>query len=126
MQNSLSLNPGFILKKIPVESMLSFDLSVIDIVLAIAVIVLLLLFISQRQGRPAESDSIKGHRTLLAKGGRTAIVTQNRESGTFSSDSVRCAHHLGYLRDHPSNTPIPDECFGCQDVMRCLSFDGSG
>lgn len=125
MQNSSSLNPGFILQKIPVEGMLSFDLSVIDVVLAIAVVVLLLLFISQRQGRPAESNSIKDRRTLLAKGGRTARATQDRGSGTFSSESVRCAHHFGYLRDHPRNTPIPDECFGCQNVMRCLSSDGS-
>lgn len=123
MQNSSSLNLGFILQKILVENMLSFDLSVIDIVLAIAVVVLLLLFISQRQGRPTESDSMNGRRTFFGNGGRSDKVATNRASGKFSSDSVRCAHHFGYLRDHPRNTPIPDECFGCQNVMRCLSSD---
>jgi hypothetical protein len=34
--------------------------------------------------------------------------------------SPGCAHHFGYLRTLPRNTPIPDECFGCTKIMECF------
>jgi hypothetical protein len=34
--------------------------------------------------------------------------------------SPECAHHFGYLRTLPKNTPIPDECFGCTRIMECF------
>ncbi len=37
-----------------------------------------------------------------------------------SRASSECAHHFGYLRTLPRNTPIPDECFGCTRIMECF------
>ena len=34
--------------------------------------------------------------------------------------SPECAHHFGYLKTLPKNTPIPDECFGCTRIMECF------
>jgi len=34
--------------------------------------------------------------------------------------SSECAHHFGYLKTLPKNTPIPDECFGCTRIMECF------
>ena len=31
-----------------------------------------------------------------------------------------CPHKFGYLRSLPKNTPIPDECFGCSQIIECL------
>jgi hypothetical protein len=31
-----------------------------------------------------------------------------------------CVHHFGYLRTFPKNSPIPDECFGCERIVDCL------
>lgn len=31
-----------------------------------------------------------------------------------------CVHHFGYLRTFPKNSPIPDECFGCEKIVDCL------
>jgi len=31
-----------------------------------------------------------------------------------------CPHHFGYLREHPKNTPIPNECLTCTKIMECL------
>jgi hypothetical protein len=31
-----------------------------------------------------------------------------------------CIHHFGYLRTFPKNSPIPDECFGCERIVDCL------
>ena len=35
-------------------------------------------------------------------------------------DFEGCAHKFGYLRSLPKNTPIPDECFGCPQILECL------
>lgn len=40
---------------------------------------------------------------------------------TESSSAVRdCPHHYGYLHTFPKNSPIPDECFGCEKIVDCL------
>jgi len=31
-----------------------------------------------------------------------------------------CPHKFGYLNSLPKNTPIPDECFGCPQIVECL------
>jgi len=33
---------------------------------------------------------------------------------------TKCSHHLGYLRDLPENSDIPDECAICPKVMQCF------
>jgi len=33
-----------------------------------------------------------------------------------------CNHYLGYLKNFPKNTPIPDECFGCLKMIECLYY----
>lgn len=33
---------------------------------------------------------------------------------------LHCAHHFGYLRKLPKNTPIPRECLGCPQVVECM------
>ena len=31
-----------------------------------------------------------------------------------------CAHHLGYLKRRPKNTPIPEECLTCSKMIECM------
>jgi DNA-directed RNA polymerase subunit RPC12/RpoP len=33
---------------------------------------------------------------------------------------VGCAHHLGYLKQRPKNTPIPEECLTCSKMIECM------
>jgi len=35
-------------------------------------------------------------------------------------DFEGCTHKFGHLRSLPKNTPIPDECFGCPQILECL------
>lgn len=35
-------------------------------------------------------------------------------------DFEGCTHKFGHLRTLPKNTPIPDECFGCPQILECL------
>jgi len=37
-----------------------------------------------------------------------------------------CIHHFGYLRTFPKNSPIPDECFGCEKIVDCLVSKNHG
>lgn len=34
-----------------------------------------------------------------------------------------CSHFFGYLRKIPRNTPIPDGCFSCPQMVECLSYN---
>jgi DNA-directed RNA polymerase subunit RPC12/RpoP len=31
-----------------------------------------------------------------------------------------CAHQLGYLKQRPKNTPIPEECLTCSKMINCM------
>jgi hypothetical protein len=103
--------------------MLSFDVSAIDMVLLVAVLVLLLLFVSQRKGRSTAEPNLnmdtQGKPSIEpVKMGETAAETfvKKQSAGGFQ----KCVHQFGYLRDMPKNTPVPDECFGCPKVLRCM------
>jgi hypothetical protein len=46
---------------------------------------------------------------------------QAKLSITQSSTGFQnCIHQFGYLKDHPKDTPVPDECFGCPKILHCL------
>ena len=32
-----------------------------------------------------------------------------------------CPHYLGYLKERAKNTPIPDECLTCPEVIKCMA-----
>ena len=36
-----------------------------------------------------------------------------------------CTFKLGYLKSMPKNKPIPDECFGCPQILECAALSGN-
>lgn len=42
-------------------------------------------------------------------------------SGVKAETGTECQHHLGYLKNRPKNTPIPDECLTCDRMIECLT-----
>ena len=105
--------------------LLSFDITAIDIVLLIAVLVLVALFIAQKRGQvrvesqsPSQCDRVPLRAATMDQ---TPIEERlpKRRSAAFQ----KCIHVFGHLRNLPHNTPVPDECFGCPKVMRCLFPD---
>jgi cytoskeletal protein RodZ len=102
--------------------MLSFELSVFDIVLLVAVIALFVLFITQQRGRTiTESESVQEVEQSSEKPEATVQIKSEEHLRARSSGGFKkCIHSFGYLRNLPQNTPVPDECFGCPQVMRCL------
>lgn len=33
-----------------------------------------------------------------------------------------CRHKPGHLSTVPKNTPIPEECFGCPEILECMKY----
>jgi hypothetical protein len=102
--------------------MLSFEISVMDVVLLVVMMVLLLLFIKQRSQSVAEPRPNPDDQGELLEEPRETKETpvDNSPEKQSAVGFQKCVHQFGYLRNMPKNTPIPDECFGCPTVMRCL------
>lgn len=102
--------------------MLSFELSAIDIVLLVAVLILLSLYVTKMREKPQNQLESKTEQqqfpTKPQKTKKEKKKTEFPEEQTKTS--FECAHHFGYLRNLARNTPVPDECFGCLKVMQCL------
>jgi hypothetical protein len=102
--------------------MLSFDVSVIDIILAVAIVVLLCLYIAKKpdastiesKSKVDEVHPLRENKKLMLKASRL------KNSAKSPTSFQNCVHIFGYLRNMPRNTPVPDECFGCPKVMQCL------
>jgi hypothetical protein len=51
----------------------------------------------------------------------TASVDAKKPVSPPNNHSSACPHHFGYLKEHPKNTPIPNECLTCTKIMECLA-----
>jgi hypothetical protein len=51
----------------------------------------------------------------------TASVDAKKPAPLLNNQSSACPHHFGYLKEHPKNTPIPNECLTCTKIMECLA-----
>ena len=47
--------------------------------------------------------------------------SQRMEGESKMEEAVACAHHLGYLKRRPKNTPVPEECLTCTKMIDCIS-----
>jgi len=109
--------------------MVSFEFSLIDIVLMIAIIVLLALYLtkSSTESNTELEHSVKEKKTLekptvsveTQKSPEEALLTTSVET----EDSAKCTHHFGYLKTLPKDASIPDECFTCPKYIRCALED---
>jgi len=106
--------------------MLSFDLSAIDIVLLVAVLILFSLYVARKPGAPrtesGSKSSIERERKLpsFKKEGPSNQKSKTASSTQPDKGLQNCAHEFGYLKNLSRNTPVPDECFGCPKAMQCL------
>ena len=130
--------------------MFSFDVSAIDVVLALAVVVLLFFYSAHK--KPKAPPIEKAHSSMIEETHVPAVeksyapiveeprveeTTQVREeyeviskpaklediTSRSSESSPNCVHNFGYLESRPEKTSIPDECLGCPKVIKCLIKD---
>ena len=103
--------------------MFSFDVSAIDIVLAMAVVVLFVLYVAKKQESERDlSTTVEKVETLQENQKTASRTSKSRKNVRAKSqaDFRNCVHSFGYLRSLPRNTPIPDECLGCPTVVQCV------
>ena len=94
--------------------MLSFELSAIDLILLIAVIVLLILYITKLSARPPTEEKLAATDASLKKGEKNLLSTQPQ------TDSPKCPYCFGYLEKLDKNASIPDECLSCPRITECF------
>lgn len=105
--------------------MLSFEISVVDVVLVLAVIVLLALYITRLSTKSVAEPELsvpseKGIEKQL-KPVETQESIEERQLPTRPQiGSLQCPHHFGYLKKLPKDAPIPDECFRCPRMAECF------
>ena len=104
--------------------MLSFDVSAIDIVLVVAVILLLSLYVAKKpRASTTELKSKVEETQTLQENPKVASKTPKSKNYATKSQTnfQNCVYDFGYLRRSlPKNTSVPDECFGCPKAMQCL------
>jgi len=74
-----------------------------------------------------ESADIENHHTSdsleTGKGSKKKYNDKELKKSFFlfgSNEFQGCSHKLGHLKNLPKNTPIPEECFGCPQILECL------
>jgi hypothetical protein len=103
--------------------MFSFDVSAIDIVLAMAVAVLFVLYVAKKPESARDLSTTVEKVETLQENQKTAsrtLKSRKNVRAKSQTDFRNCAHSFGYLRSIPRNTPVPDECLGCPSVVQCV------
>jgi len=105
--------------------MLSFQLSAIDLVLVIAVIVLFILYLKKFTISFPEE---KQFRKIAAKELATQELasqesSQKKDQRDLSSYGTKCPRGYGNIRKLNSNNSISDRCLGCYNIVKCYSVD---
>jgi hypothetical protein len=91
-------------------NMLSFELTAIDLILVIAVIVLLVLYWTKLSKIPDEQF----FRGSIAKDTSPEKIASNPQSGY-----AECPRGFGYIRKIGDDGSVSERCLGCYRIMEC-------
>jgi hypothetical protein len=92
--------------------MLSFELTAIDLILVISVIVLLILYWTKLSKIPEEQV----FRGLTAKNTSPEKIASNPQSGY-----AECPRGFGYIKKIGDDGSVSERCLGCYRIMECYS-----
>lgn len=69
----------------------------------------------------SESIQPTSHTDTLEDRSRGQVKEKKKSFFIFGKTRFEgCPHEFGHLRKLPRNSPIPDECFGCSQILECL------
>ena len=91
-------------------NMLSFELSAIDIILVLAVLVLLLLYWTKLSKIPEEKP-IRQQTAQKTKAKETTNAPQN--------GYTECPRGFGYIKGIENDGSVSERCLGCYKIMNC-------
>jgi hypothetical protein len=92
--------------------MLSFELSAIDVILVIAVIVLIVLYWAKLSKIPDKQFFWRS----IAKDTSPEKIASNPQSGY-----AECPRGFGNIRKLDNDGSVSDRCLGCYRIMECYS-----
>lgn len=99
----------------------SFEVSAVDIVLAVAVIILFILHLTRSSAESStRTESYLAGRNVQVHPRAQASSTEMRKP-SGQTDAWKCTHSYGYLGNLPKDASIPNECLTCPRVMECSS-----
>ncbi len=93
--------------------MLSFELSAIDIILAISVVVLFILYITKMQDRNYEEE--------LPRQPKVNTVVPERPALVPHRDYTECPRGFGNIRKLGEENSVSEKCLGCYRIMECYN-----
>ena len=93
--------------------MISFELTAIDLILVIAVIVLLILYLTKFSVKTLEPKSFRQPRVKDAKQERSALRAQ--------SDYTECPRGFGNIKKLGEDNSVSERCLGCYKIMECYN-----
>jgi hypothetical protein len=111
--------------------MLSFEVSVIDVVLILVVMVLLILQITKQSKRSVVEPELSEpklsvleekvvEKPLEAFETQKPMEEAQVQTNPQTSSTEGCPQYFGYLKKLPKDAPIPDECFRCPRMTDCF------
>src|SRR3990170_2422011 len=74
-----------------------------------------------------QTDETKNASAELAGDGKGNNKSKDSKKAFFlfgETEFNGCAFKRGYLKSLPKNEPIPDECFGCPQILECAALSG--
>ena len=98
--------------------MLSFELSAIDIILSISVIVLLILYVTKLSARNDEEKTFKQRPPVQSK-----LIDAPLEAPAplIQRDYTDCPRGFGNIRKLGEENSVSERCLGCYRIMECYS-----
>ena len=99
--------------------MISFDVTAIDLILGISVIVLLILYITKISAKTREEEYLLNERRS-----RKRLAEESRPSGFAlrpQTDYTECPRGYGNVKNLSEDNSVSEKCIGCYRVMECYT-----
>ncbi|MEJ2272317.1 MAG: hypothetical protein P8X91_07540 [Candidatus Bathyarchaeota archaeon] len=96
--------------------MIEFELSAIDIILAIAVVVLLVLYL-KHFSQPSLGNKVKQKNVIV----NTEKPTNQNIPKPKREDYAECPRGFGKIKNLSNDNSVSERCLGCYQIMECYT-----
>ena len=96
--------------------MIEFELSAIDIILAIAVVVLLVLYL-KHFSQPSLGNKAKQKNVII----NTEKPTNQNVPKPKKEDYAECPRGFGKIKNLSNDNSVSERCLGCYQIMECYT-----
>lgn len=104
--------------------MLTFEVSAIDLVLFVAIVILFILYLrssTDLEWLKPEKKIVHHERVENKMEEKTGSLERKKDVGGISAVSGECIYGFGYLRKLAEGASVPDECLECYRMLECRS-----